>query len=327
VAADYQAGNYRPNAMVLIRLNLTEGAYNTCGSSPLQAFIYMICRVSSFARWACGLVLVMAHSLVWGDERPADAATFGVISQRSPTLTAQYWNPILRYVAETSKIPLALKLARTGPEHAAMIARGEPEFIYSNHNFSPENDKVGYRVIARPARAAISGQIVVPADSPIKALSELQGRDVVFPSRAAFVGYYVPMDALQRQGLEINPLFAGNQEGAIGQLKAGRATAAAVNSQILRDFAHREGFAYRVLWTSEPYQNIPISVHPRVAAQKAHAVGEAFARMAGDPEGARILGASAELIKESPPLGFVRANDADYENIRRFHRSTRVTGD
>ncbi len=208
-----------------------------------------------------------------------------------------------------------------------MIMRGEPEFIYSNHNFTPENDIAGYSVIARTAQAAITGQFVVLADSPIVSLSALQGKDVVFPSLAAFVGYYVPMDALLRQGIHVNPLFAGNQEGAIGQLKAGRAVAAGVNSQIMRDFARREGISYRVLWTSEPYQNIPISVHPRVPKRTADAVREAFIRMSEDQEGARILAACAELIKQPPPFGFVRATDADYENVRQFHRTTRVKGD
>ncbi|MFM9882027.1 MAG: phosphate/phosphite/phosphonate ABC transporter substrate-binding protein [Burkholderiales bacterium] len=273
------------------------------------------------------LVLAVLPPAVSIAEAQTDTATFGVISQRSPTLTAQYWNPILRHVSDRSGVQLTLKLARTGPEHAAMIARGETEFIYSNHNFTRENDTVGYRVIARPAQAAITGQIVVLEDSTIRTLAQLQGKDVVFPSRAAFVGYYVPMDALLRQGLQINPLFAGNQEGAIGQLKAGRGAAAAVNSEIMRDFARREGLSYRVLWTSDPYQNIPISVHPRVATKISDAVRETLIRMAADPEGLRILAASAELIKHPPPHGFVWASDADYENVRQFHRNTLVKGD
>jgi phosphonate transport system substrate-binding protein len=95
----------------------------------------------------------------------------------------------------------------------------------------------------------------------------------------------------------------------------------------MRDFARREGVAYRVLWTSEPYQNIPISVHPRVAKQIAESVTEAFTQMMEDPEGARILAACAELIKQPPPFGFVRTTDADYDNVRQFHRTTRVKGD
>ncbi|MGE5526928.1 MAG: phosphate/phosphite/phosphonate ABC transporter substrate-binding protein [Rhodospirillaceae bacterium] len=250
--------------------------------------------------------------------------SFGVITQRSPVLTAQYWNPILRYVSEKSGVPLRLKLAKTGPEHSEMIGRGEFDFIYSNHNFNVKNDVVGYRVIARPIEAAIMGQIVVPADSPIQALSELAGKEVVFPSKVAFVGYYVPMDALLQAGVRVKPLFAGNQEGAMGQLKSGRVPAAAVNSQIMRDYAERERYAYRVLWSSEPYLNIPISAHPSVPAAKVKAVQAALVGMASDPEGQKILAASAHLIKQQPPYGFIAAGDKDFNNIRQFFRKTLV---
>jgi phosphonate transport system substrate-binding protein len=267
--------------------------------------------------------MALAAPCAWAD----DSLSFAVISQRSLILTAQHWNPILKHVSARSGVPLALRLAKTGPEHAAMVTRGEADFIYSNHNFTPENDTAGYRVIARPEGEPITGQIVVLEHSAIRSLAQLKDKEVVFPSRAAFVGYYVPMDALMRQGVAVSALFAGNQEGAMGQLKAGRAAAAAVNSAVMRDFARREALAYRVLWTSDPYPNIPISVHPRVSKHGAEAVREALAQMAADAEGAKILAASAELVKQSPPFGFVRATDADYDNVRKFHRMTRVQGD
>ena len=250
--------------------------------------------------------------------------SFGVITQRSPVLTAQYWNPILRYVSEKSGVPLRLKLAKTGSEHSDMIGRGEFDFIYSNHNFNAKNDAVGYRVIARPIEAAIMGQIVVPAESPIHTLAELAGKEVVFPSKAAFVGYYVPMDALLQAGVRVKPLFAGNQEGAMGQLKSGRVLAAGVNSQIMRDYAERERYGYRVLWSSEPYLNIPISAHPSVPAAKVKAVQAALIGMSADPEGLKVLTASAQLIKQQPPFGFMAANDKDFNNIRQFFRKTLV---
>jgi phosphonate transport system substrate-binding protein len=266
-------------------------------------------------------VACMAATPERGQDSPL---SFGVITQRSPVLTAQYWNPILRYVSERSGVPLRLKLAKTGSEHSDMIGRGEFDFIYSNHNFNSKNDAVGYRVIARPIEAAIMGQIVVPAESPIHTLAELAGKEVVFPSKAAFVGYYVPMDALLQAGVYVKPLFAGNQEGAMGQLKSGRVPAASVNSQIMRDYAERERYAYRVLWSSEPYLNIPISAHPSVPAAQVKAVQEALIGMSADPGGARILAASAQLIKQQPPFGFMAANDKDFNNIRQFFRKTLV---
>jgi phosphonate transport system substrate-binding protein len=239
-------------------------------------------------------------------------------------LHAQYWNPILRYVGEKSGVHLQLKLPRTAPEHSEMIGRGEFDFIYSNHNFTLTNDKVGYSVIARPVEEAIRSQIVVPADSPVQSLREIDGREVVFPSRAAFVGYYVPMDALLRAGIHVRPLFAGNQEGAMGQLKAGRVIAAAVNDLVMRDYAEREKFSYRVVWSSEPYLNIPISAHPSVPKDTVRAVRDALVGMSKDPQGRKILAQSGELVKQRPPYGFVASNDREFDNIRRFHRDSVV---
>jgi len=277
----------------------------------------MIGRVFS----ACVLMLGLLSGAAGADEK---VYSFGVINQRSPVLTARYWNPILSYVSKKSGIPLLLKLAKTAPEHSAMIGRGEFDFIYSNHNFLPENDKVGYRVIARPREEAIRGEIVVLADSPVTSLQDLAGKEVVFPSRVAFVGYYVPMDALLHEGIRVTPVFSGNQEGGMGQLTARRVAAAGVNSQVMRDFALREGVKYRVLWHSEEYLNIPISAHPAVPREKLDKLRQALVGMADDPEGAGILAASAELIKQKPPYGFVAAQDREFDNVRRFYKKSLV---
>src|SRR5437879_8761473 len=100
--------------------------------------------------------------------------SFGVIIWRSPTLTAQFWNPILRYVSERSGVPLQLKVAQTGTEHSAMVRRGELDFLYSNHNFIKENGERGYRVFARTRGDAERGEIVVLQQSPLQSLSDLE---------------------------------------------------------------------------------------------------------------------------------------------------------
>jgi len=268
------------------------------------------------------LVLVAVSAPGWAQGKPP--LSFGVIIWRSPTLTAQFWNPILRYVSDRSGVPLQLKVAPTGPEHTAMVRRGELQFLYSNHNFIKENEKAGYRVFARPEGDAQSGEIVVLKDSPIQSLSELDGKEVVFPHIAAFLGYHLPMDALLRKGIHVKPIFAGNQEGAMGQLKAGRTVAAGVNAEVMRAFAEREHLAYRVLWTSEKYLNLALSAHPSVPADTVKAVRTTLLNMAEDPEGQKVLAASAEAVKQPTPLVFVTAKDSDFDNMRRFYRTTPV---
>jgi phosphonate transport system substrate-binding protein len=257
----------------------------------------------------------------WSENQPL---SFGVIIWRSPTLTAQFWNPILRYVSDKSGVPLQLKVANTGPEHTAMVRRGEYHFLYSNHNFIKENEESGYRVFARSKDDIGTGEIVVLKDSPIRSLTELEGKEVVFPHIAAFYGYHLPMDGLLRKGIQVTPLFAGNQEGAMGQLKAGRVVAAGVNAEVMRAFAQREHIAYRTLWSSDKYVSLALSALPSVPAETVKAVRDTFIKMSDDPEGAKVLLASKEVLKAPAPLKFVAAKDSEFDNIRKFYRTTLV---
>src|SRR6195256_3306007 len=108
------------------------------------------------------------------------AYAFNVLNQRSIALTAQYWNPILIHVSKKSGVPLELKLAKTAKEGNAIAEMGKYDFLYTNHFFTPERDRLGYRVIARPAGPGIRSQIVVPVDSPIRSLQDLDGKEVAF---------------------------------------------------------------------------------------------------------------------------------------------------
>jgi phosphonate transport system substrate-binding protein len=89
-------------------------------------------------------------------------------------------------------------------------------------------------------------------------------------------------------------------------------------------YARRESFAYRALWTSETYQDLCIMASPKVPKDSVAAVRAALIDMVKDPEGRQVLEAGAELLKSTGELGFVAADDRDYDNYRRFYRSTQV---
>lgn len=254
----------------------------------------------------------------------AESYSFGVLPQRSAVLTAQYWNPILEYVKQKSGVELILKVARTAPESSDASERGEYDFVYSNTIFQPRMAAANYQVILRPRDEAITGQIVTLQDSPIQSLKDLEGKEVGFPSQAAFVGYAVPMDQLLRQGIAITPVFGGNQEGIMGQLKAGRVVAAGVNNQVMKAFSLRENVHYRVLWESRPFLNLPIAAHPRVPKAITNAVKAAIDGMDVEPAGMIILEASAQVIGQKPPLGFRASSPADYQSYIDFYKHTLV---
>jgi len=250
--------------------------------------------------------------------------TFYVLTQRTITLTAQYWNPILTYVGGKSGVPLELKLAKTAQEGNAIAEAGRFDFQYTNHFFTPERDRLGWRVIARPAGPGIRAQIVVPVGSPVRSLQDLNGKDVAFVTPDGFTGYWLPYDALLRAKVNVKVVFTGNQEASSAQLRINKVAAAGVNSSVMQRYGRREGFEYRVLWTSELYQDLGIMANPKMPADKVAAVRAALIDMARDPVGLKVLEAGAELLKSSGELGFVAADDRDYDNYRKFYKTTRV---
>ncbi|HWI37777.1 MAG TPA: phosphate/phosphite/phosphonate ABC transporter substrate-binding protein [Burkholderiales bacterium] len=250
--------------------------------------------------------------------------TFYVLHQRTISLTAQYWNPILTYVSAKSGVPLELKLAKNARDGNAIAEAGGYDFQYTNHFFTPERDRLGWKVIARPAGPGIRSQIVVPVDSPIQSLQELHGKEVAFVTPDGFTGYWLPMDALLRAKVDVKVVFTGNQEASSAQLRINKVAAAGVNSSVMARYGRRENFEYRALWTSDIYQDLCIMANPRVPREKVAAVRAALVAMTNDPEGRKVLQDGADLLKMNSDLGFVAADDRDYDNYRKFYKTTQV---
>ncbi len=270
------------------------------------------------------MILVAALALHSPGVAADHTYAFYVLQQRSIALTAQYWNPVLTYISRKSGVPLELKLTKTAQIGNARAEAGEYDFQYTNHFFTPERQRLGWKVIARPAGPGIKSEIVVPINSPIKSLRDLQGQKVGFASPDGFTGYWLPLDALLRARVKVEVVFTSNQEAAAAQLRLNKIAAAAVNSTVMGRYARREPFQYRVLWTSAVYPDLCIMASPRVPADKVSAVKAAFINMIRDAEGRRILQAGANLIKSTSELGFVAAEDRDYESYRKFFRTTKV---
>src|SRR5204863_8476605 len=177
---------------------------------------------------------------------------------------------------------------------------------YTNHFFTPERDRLGYKVIARPAGSGIRSQIVVPIDSPIQSLEDLNGKEVAFVTPDGFTGYWLPMDALLRAKVKIKVVFTGNQEASSAQLKVSKVAAAGVNSSVMARYGRRETFEYRAPCTSEIYQDLCIMANPKMPAHKLAAVKAVLIDMINDPEGRQIPAAGRDLLNSPRALGLCR---------------------
>ena len=250
---------------------------------------------------------------------------FSPVNQWDINKTAAYWNPIIQYVSEKSGVKLQLKIGRTSADTTSYVLAKEVEFVFSNHLFSPEREKLGWKVFGRRQTPTLQGQIVVPEDSPITDLAQLKGKEVAFAGPEAFIVYKVPYANLLSKGIDVKPIFAGNQNAAFAQLFSGKVQASGGNSQLVDGYARREGKKFRVLWSSEPFLDLALMVAGKVPEKDAKAVATAFIEMSKDPKGRDILHDASKLVGLPNDAYFVAANGADYASYRRFYQSAPAT--
>lgn len=246
---------------------------------------------------------------------------FSPVNQYDINLTAAYWNPIINYISEKSGVKLSLKIGRTSADTTSFVLAQEVEFAFTNHLFSPEREKLGWKVFGRRNIPAVTGQIAVPADSGITELQQLKDKSIAFPGPEALVGYKVPMAQLISKGIDVNVVFGGNQNGALAQLFAGKVQAVGGNSQLIDSYAAREKKKFRILWSSEPYHDLALMASGKVSDATVKAVANAFFNMKNDPQGKEILHQVSQKVGLSTDNYFIPADNSEYASYRRFYQN------
>jgi len=277
-------------------------------------------------RRALGRVAAAGLAVFWSLTTPVQAQENGVyrfspVNLYGIELTASYWNPIIDYVSAKSGVKLQLKIGRTSADTTAYVLANEVEFVFSNHLFSPERDHLGWKVFGRRATAPIRSQIVVLTESPITKLEQLANEAVAFPGPEGTVTYKFSYAHLLNQKIPVQVVFAGNMDGAFAQLASGKVKAAGTQSQLSAGWSRREGKMLRVLWESDPLNDLALMASKNVAAKDLALVSKAFLEMGRDPAGQKVLARVSELVKLPPTTAFVPATGADYTGYRNFYQT------
>ena len=270
---------------------------------------------------AAALLLALGSPLA---QAQTPTYNFSPVNQYDINLTAAYWNPIIAYVSEKSGVKLNLKIGRTSADTTSYVLAKEVEFVFSNHLFSPEREKLGWKLFGRRNTPPLQGQIVVPADSTITELAQLKGQEVAFAGPEAFVIYKVPYAHLLSRNVDVKVVFAGNQNAAFAQLFAGKVLASGGNSQLVEGYSRREGKKFRVLWSSEAFQDLALMASGKVPEADARKVAAAFIDMYKDPRGRDILHQASKEVGMADDAYFVAASAADYASYKRFYQSAPV---
>ena len=145
----------------------------------------------------------------------------------------------------------------------------------------------GYVPLIRDHGRNLSGILVVAKDSPFKNVTELEGKDVAFPSPNALgASLLMRADLKTIHGVTVNPVYVQTHSSVylnvvLGKTSAGGGVLSTLKGQ-KADIQDR----LRVLYTTRNMAPHPLTAHPRVP--KAHR--EAILDLAWTEEGKVLVG-------------------------------------
>lgn len=178
-------------------------------------------------------------------------------------------------------------------------------------------------IVQRAEDEVFTSKFIVPADSPVKSLSELKGKTFAFGSPSSTSGHLMPRFFLLKDGIDPDKDFArvafsGAHDATVAFVASGRAEAGVLNASVM-DKLLEKGDAnagrVRVIATTPPYYDYNWTVRPGLDAALREKIANAFLKLdPADP-------AHKELMALQRASKFVRTTTANYDGIERAARS------
>ena len=237
----------------------------------------------------------------------------GIVPQLPPREIAASWTPVLKDVGERSGQCFELVIPTSIPLFEKQLLEGGFDFAFLNpYHQVMARPRVGLIPLVRDGKTNLDGILVVRQDSPLRKVSDLNGKAVAFPAPNSFGASLLMRTLLDRQGIRIKPEYLSTHSNVYRAVALGRAPAGGgVNSTWMRERPElrRE---LRILWRTPSYAPHPFSAASRVPAATRSKVQEAFLRL-GTTEQGRAL-----LAKVQMPVVIKADYGRDYEPLTRL---------
>ncbi|MFU8764638.1 MAG: phosphate/phosphite/phosphonate ABC transporter substrate-binding protein [Haliea sp.] len=256
----------------------------------------------------CSLLLLLA-----GHSARAEETVYrvGIVPQLEARKLHAIWQPILDELTVATGHAFTIVGERDIPAFEKAFAAGDYDFVYLNPWHAVIAWELqGYTPIVKDASRELKGVLVVPENSAINEIRDLEGAEIAFPAPNAFgASLLMRADLKFLHGIDITPVYVDTHTSVylnvvLGTTAAGGGILSTLNEQapIVRE-------QLRILYSTRASSPHPISAHPRVDPAVVARVTDALLAMAGDAE-------SQALLERIPINGIGRATLAEYLVLR-----------
>jgi phosphonate transport system substrate-binding protein len=178
-------------------------------------------------------------------------------------------------------------------------------------------------IIQRAEDEKFTSVFIVPADSPLKTLSELKGKTIAFGSPSSTSGHLMPRYFLMQAG--VNPdkdfkniAFSGAHDATVAFVASGKADVGALNASVwakLNETNNPNALKAKVLSTTPPYFDYNWTVRGDLDPVTVKKITNAFLKLdANNPS-------YKELMDLQRASKYVTTKSSNYDDIEKAARS------
>ncbi|MBI5496151.1 MAG: phosphate/phosphite/phosphonate ABC transporter substrate-binding protein [Deltaproteobacteria bacterium] len=223
---------------------------------------------------------------------------FSVAARQSPQSTFASYSPLVERVAELVGARADLVQRRTYREVNELLARGELDaaMICTGAWLDLQRRWPGRAeplvVAVMRGRITYNSFLIVPTDSPVRSLGDLQGKQFAYTDELSLTGHAWPTHALHALGRDpartfSSVYFTQSHDRSIRAVAQGLFDGAAVDSLVYRALVAAEpnlARATRVVETSPPFGMPPVVVSTRLPPEARARLREAFLGLHEHPD-------------------------------------------
>lgn len=252
-----------------------------------------------------------------GSEESSETLRVGLIPNQAPDEVTAEYEPLREYMAGELGREVELFVPTGYPAVVEAMANDEIDLAlfggltYVQARERAEVSPLVTDIDERSGDTTYTSAIIVPEDSDIESVDELEGADFAFGSVSSTSGSLYPSIMLDEAGLDYrtdlgNVTYTGGHDATAAAVASGNVDAGGIEYRILLDLEEEgtvEEGAVRVIQESEPIEGYPWVVRDALPEEDREALADLFVGL-DDGEILDLLG--AEGYEE------VEASDYDY---------------
>lgn len=233
---------------------------------------------------------------------------FGVVPQQAASRLAQMWDPFITRLSKETGLKIRFATMKDIPSFEACLAQGAYDIAYMNpYHYVYYSEKAGYRAFAHQENKKLQGIIVTRVGSPVRKLDDLDGKEIAFPSPAAFGASVLPRAEMSSQHINFDPVYVKSHDSVYRSVAAGFYPAGGGVKRTFNAISKDLRTQLRIIYETKGYTPHAYAAYKSLSPEQVNAILKGMLTIAKQ---------SPELLKPIGMNGFQAATDQDWDDVR-----------